>query len=405
MASAVGALALVAWPVAIGLGAAATYLTLLGLAAAVRTTATPRPVGAGRRFAVLVPAHDEALGIERLLSSLKRQTYPHELFDVHVVADNCTDGTAEIARHAGAIVHERRDATQLGKGHALRWLIDQVRGQARYDAYVFFDADSLAAPDFLTRMDARLAGGSVVIQSYYRVLNSNASTVAALREAALASLHYLRPLGRSALGLSCGLKGNGMCFAAETLHQHGWGSVGLAEDVELHLELVRQGVRVDFAPEAQVAADMPTTLGGSRSQNLRWEAGRLATLRETALPLLFTGLKHRDARRTDAAIEQLIPPLSIAVAGCIGCTIVGVVAGDAALGALSLAAGAGLVGHVVAGLIAVKAPRRVYRSLLFSPFYVGWKLALYARAAMLPASQPWIRTERATASAGSEADR
>ena len=389
-----GTLAWLVAPAALAVAAMAAYLSALSLAAVLGRRPVPPPGPRTRRFALLVPAHDEAAVIGRLLESLSAMRYPHGRFDVFVVADNCTDDTATRARLGGAIVHEREEPLLRAKGHALRWLLERVRTRDAYDAYVVFDADSEVAPDFLDRMDARLAAGARVIQSYYRVLNARASSVAALREAALASLHYLRPLGRAALGLSCGLKGNGMCFDAATMDRYGWGSVGLAEDVELHFALVRHGVRVDFAPEAIVRADMPVTLAGAWSQNVRWEAGRLAVVRREALPLLRSGVARLDPVLVDAAAEQLIPPLSIAVTIGAGCTLVGLAGGNAVVTGLAVVGTGGLLLHVLAGLAAIRAPAATYRALLGSPWYIAWKLLLYARAAALPAGHAWIRTQR-----------
>ncbi len=389
-----GLLTFVAAPVAVAMAAIAAYLAALSIAAFVAPPPTPRPGPAARRFAVLVPAHDEATVIERVLASLRAQTYPADRFDVFVVADNCTDHTAGLARAAGVAVYERDEPALRAKGHALRWLLERVQARTGYDAYVIFDADSFVAPDFLARMDARLASGALVVQGHYRTLNDDASAVVALREAALASLHYLRPLGRAAIGLSCGLKGNGMCFAAKVLDGQGWTSAGLAEDVELHLDLVRRGLRVEFAPEAVVRADMPATLEAARTQNVRWETGRLATVRRNALPLLRDGLTERDPVKFDAALEQLIPPLSVALCAAMGSAVAGALAGSLPVATIGLAAGGGLVFHVLAGLVAVRAPGRVYRALAGAPWYIVWKLGLYARASVAPKGQAWIRTER-----------
>jgi len=395
-------LAYLAAPLAVATAAGAAYLTALSIAAFIAPPPTPRPGPALRRFAVLVPAHDETLVIERVLATLQAQTYPRERFDIFVVADNCTDDTAALARASGAIAYERDDPSLRAKGHALRWLLERVQARGSYDAYIVFDADSSVAPDFLTRMDARLAAGALVVQGHYRTLNDEATPVAALREAALASLHYLRPLGRAALSLSVGLKGNGMCFASEVLDDGGWTSAGLAEDVELHLALVRRGLRAEFAPEAVVRADMPTTLEAARTQNQRWETGRLATLRKDALPLLGSGLAERDPVKIDAAVEQLIPPLSIAVGAALGSAALGAVAGSFPVVVIGLGAGAGFALHVVAGLVAVRAPAHVYRALARAPGYILWKIALYARATVAPKRQAWIRTDRA---GGAAADR
>ncbi|HEY6202660.1 MAG TPA: glycosyltransferase family 2 protein [Candidatus Limnocylindria bacterium] len=393
MAELAAVVGLFAAVVAAPIGAMAAYLLALSAAAFTKRRAPPAEAAHRTHFAILVPAHDEALVIERLLASLTAQRYPRDHYDIHVVADNCGDETAALSRRAGAIVHERKDDQRRAKGHALRWLLDIVRAGG-YGAYLVFDADSVVAPDFLARMDARLATGSLVLQAHYTVLNGADSPVAAVREAALASLHYVRPLGRSALGLSCGLKGNGMCFEARTLDRHGWGSVGLAEDVELHLALVRRGVRAEFAPEAVVRADMPLTLAAAYSQNVRWEAGRLASVRGDVVWLLRDGLVARDPLLVDAAIEQLVPPLSVAVAVAAACAFVGVVTGNAAAAALGVFAMTGLMVHVLSGLMAVRAPVTVYRALLLTPAYIVWKLILYARATVTPAGQAWVRTER-----------
>lgn len=381
-------------PLAIASALVGAYLIALTGAAFTRKRPRGKAVSARRRFAILVPAHDEASVIGRLLANLASQLYPHDRYDVFVVADNCKDTTAAIAGRAGAIVHERHDDADRAKGYALRWLLERVRAHASYDAYVVVDADSVVSRRFLLRMNARLEAGSTVVQSYYQVLNSGASTMTALREAALASLHYVRPLGRATLGLSCGLKGNGMCFEAATLHRIGWRSAGLAEDVELHLALVRDGHRVDFAPEALVRADMPTRREDVTSQNLRWEAGRLSAARHDAIPLLIEGVRRRDLMRIDAAVEQLIPPLSIALAVALVTAALGVGLRIVPIGLLAAGGAAAMIAHVISGLIAVRAPAQTYLALLSAPSYIAWKLVLYVRAAATPANAPWVRTGR-----------
>src|SRR5262245_60336754 len=151
----------------------------------------PPPAPGARRFAVLIPAHNEDLVIGRLLGSLARVDYAADRFDVCVVADNCTDRTAQIARGLGALVYERFSQTERAKGFALRWLLERLRnGGHVYDAFVVLDADTLVQPDLLRCLDARLEAGSQVVQVYYSVLNARASAVAGLRFAALAALHF-----------------------------------------------------------------------------------------------------------------------------------------------------------------------------------------------------------------------
>jgi len=378
---------------AIGLVLLAGYLLLLTLAALLSRRTLPPAGPATRRFSVLIPAHDEELVIGRLLRSLSAVDYPH--FDVCVVADNCTDRTAEIARGLGARVFERFDAVEKAKGFALRWLLGQLRtAGVVYDAFVVLDADSVVEPNLLRAMDARLEAGSQVIQAYYSVLNASDSAVAGLRYAALAALHYVRPLGRSALSLSVGLKGNGMCFSAPVLERFGWDWFTLAEDVEFHLALVRSGVRVDFAWETTVLADMPVTLAQAASQNQRWEGGRLQLLRTHVPRLLIDGLLRRSLLRIDAAVEQLIPPLSVPFLFGGVCLVGALSLGAMPAAMLALASLVGQMLYLATGLLLVRAPLKAYLALSSAPVYIAWKVGLYASAMIQGRAQTWIRTSR-----------
>lgn len=348
-----------------------------------------------RRFAVLVPAHNEEAVLGRLLDSLAVMDYPPDLVQVCVVADNCTDGTAALARARGALVYERRDPTHLGKGYALAWLLAELEREGqRFEAYGIVDADTVLSPNFLHAMNRRLEVGAQAVQAYYTVLPVRGTAAEHLREAALALVHYLRPAGKAALGLSCGLKGNGMCFARAVVERFGWPAAGLAEDVEVYLLLAAAGVRVEFAPEAVVWAEMPSTLGGARGQNLRWEAGRLAALRRQALPLLRRSLARRDVAALDAAVEQLVPPLSVPVLLSGFCLVGGVLLRAPAVVGTATALLTLLALHVLAGLALARVSGQVYCALAMAPLYVAWKAGIYGRALLGRAERRWVRTAR-----------
>ena len=370
------------------------YLDMLSFAA-VLWRRKPAPAPPRHRFAVLVPAHDEELLLPRLLCSLDDLDYPRELYDVYVVADNCTDRTAAIAADAGALVYERSDDHLRGKGYALRWLLGQIAERGTpYDAYVILDADSVVATNFLGVMNAHLARGDQAIQSYYGVLNREESWPSALRYVALALYNGLRPRGRDALGLSAGLRGNGMCFAAPIVDRFGWEAFTLAEDAEFHLQLVSAGITVRYAPEATVLAEMPTALSQARSQNVRWERGRLQMLRSFGPRLLAQGLRTRNPVLVDAVAEQLVPPLSIlsgltALAALV--TTVLRVRGAARLARWVLL---GQVAYIVTGLRLAGAAPRAYAALLWAPVYVAWKVWIYVVSAVGIGENRWVRTAR-----------
>jgi cellulose synthase/poly-beta-1,6-N-acetylglucosamine synthase-like glycosyltransferase len=391
--------AVVSTAVAGGLLLISLYLVVLAVASLVARRQAPPPGGYSRRFAILVPAHNEEGLLGRLLANLNALSYPPECFDVHVVADNCSDATASIGRtFSGVEVHERVNDNERAKGFALRWLLDRLQARtdqsSAYDAYIVLDADSVVSTDFLIAMNARLAAGSQVIQAYYSVLNAQQSPVAALRYVALAAVHYVRPLGRSVFGLSCGLKGNGMCFEASVLSRFGWDWFTLAEDVEFHLALVNAGIRVDFAPEAHVLADMPVSLAQAASQNDRWERGRLQLARGAGWRLLLDGIRQRSSLKVDAAIEQLIPPLSVPFALGFGLLCVTLPLGLTLPASLAVAGLLGQLAYVVAGLLLVRASWGTYLALTYAPLYIAWKVGVYAQAFVTARSTSWVRTAR-----------
>jgi cellulose synthase/poly-beta-1,6-N-acetylglucosamine synthase-like glycosyltransferase len=372
------------------------YLTTLSIASLFQRSS--QATGGGTpdtRFAMLIPAHNEEAVLGTLLASLRQLDYPPELVDIQVVADNCTDDTAAIAREAGAFVHERQDTSNVGKGHALRWLLGQVEAMGRqYDAYVVIDADTEVSPNFLQVMAAQLQAGHSIIQSRYRVQNGHESWTSGLRSVAFALFNHLRPLGRTVLGWSSGLKGTGMCFSASVVQQFGWDSFSLTEDVEYHVRLVTAGLRVTYAPEAIISSSMPTTLKQAQSQQMRWERGRLELVRRYVPGLLGGALRTGNTALFDAAMEIMVPPLSV-VAGLILCCCVGAFLLPSYLGIrLGAALFVELMLYVLIGLRLARLPLAAYRSLLFAPAYIIWKLWVYMVALIAAGDRRWVRTAR-----------
>lgn len=353
------------------------------------------------RFVVLIPAHDEEKLLPKLLASLQRLSYPATHVSIHVVADNCADGTSEVAKAAGVHVHERVDQDRRGKGYALQWLLQRItKENTSFDAAVILDADSIVSENFLYVMNRYLAAGERVIQAYYTVLQPERTWSISLRHIALSALHYLRPKGRMWLGASVGLKGNGMVFHKSILQKHEW-SASVTEDIEYHMSLLLAGERVAFAHDAIVWAEMPAELKDARTQNIRWEQGRLEMAKRYVPRLLLAAWQGPQNHKPlpafvfiDAALEHLIPPFSI-VAG-------------ASLLFLSLSVGLQLplavmlaifllVGQILyftVALLLVKSPMKVYASLLYAPLFVLWKVWLYLRIVLGLDKQGWVRTAR-----------
>jgi cellulose synthase/poly-beta-1,6-N-acetylglucosamine synthase-like glycosyltransferase len=224
--------------------------------------------------------------------------------------------------------------------------------------------------------------------------------------------NHVRPLGYDRLRLGVGLKGNGMMFSRAVLQRVRWRGDSITEDIDYGLELLRQGIRVAYEPEARVLAQMPVTAAQAASQRERWEGGRYRLLRERASGLLWEGLRKRNVPLINAALNLITPPLAelfslLAVWGLL--VVLGRAAGLLrASGAFTTGwtvASAGFATYVLGGLWLSGARWGVYSALLKAPLYVAWKLWLYARRLPALFSQPsaaapnWIRTERRPISA------
>ncbi|MGB9738474.1 glycosyltransferase family 2 protein [Chloroflexus sp.] len=387
-------LTVVYWVAGVVLALIVGYLLLLTGAALFARRTTPLRAQPTTRFVIMIPAHNEERLLPDLLTNLNQLNYPRDLYSIHVVADNCTDRTAAVATAHGAIAYERFDQVLRGKGYALEWLLHQIWARNEpHDAVVILDADSVVSPNFLRVMDARLARGERVIQAYYAVRQPEGAWSAGIRAVALIVLHYLRPLGRMVLGGSTGLKGNGMVFAADILRRYRW-TASLTEDIEYHMTLILAGERAMFAPDAVVWAEMPDSLRAAQSQNERWERGRLEMVRRYVPQLLREGLRRHSFLLIDAAIEQLIPPFSVVTGMSVLVALIAIVLREPAALALTGFIIGGQVVYVLSGLLLVRAPWSIYRSLLFTPFFLGWKLWLYIRLLLGVKPRDWIRTAR-----------
>ena len=262
-----------------------TYLLSLALAALLPSPLRPhRPPTS--RVTVVVPAHDEEALVARTIRSLLGQSYPKDLLRVIVIADNCTDATAPVARAAGAEVWERRDGNGLGKGHALRWAIDRLLGAADPpDSIVVVDADSLADPDLVAALVAEQDSGAEAVQAEYLVLPESDSPRSRLVAAGFLLFHRVRLGGRRRLGLPAALVGNGMLFSRSLLERHPWDAFTGVEDLEYTIRLRLAGIRPRFAPRARVLGPIPGSYTAMSGQRVRWEGGRFHAQRRWLLPL------------------------------------------------------------------------------------------------------------------------
>jgi len=237
------------------------------------------------RFMAIIPAHNEEAVVRNLIESLKNQNYPKELYDIYVIADNCTDNTAKVAKEAGAIVYERFDDTKKTKGYALQWFLAQkIEENAPYDAFCIFDADNIVDVNFLTAMNKKLCQGETVVQGYRDIKNPADNWITAGYAIFYWTMNRFYHLARYNLGLSPLLNGTGFMVKFDVVKPTGWDTKTLTEDIEFSLKNIIEGRRLGWATDAIVYDEQPTGFKQSWSQRSRWTVGHIQCMKE------YTGL-------------------------------------------------------------------------------------------------------------------
>ena len=243
------------------------------------------------KYGILIAARNEKYVIGNLLDSINKQDYPQDLLKVFVVADNCTDNTAEIARSKGAICYERFDNEHKTKGFALEFLLNQIEkdyGRMSFEGFFIFDADNLLKSNYISKMNDAFDSREKIITSYRNTKNFDENWVASTY-----ALHWLRSIrtshrARSVLRLATNIQGTGFLFSSEIV-KDGWHYTSLTEDRALTADAVAQGYMISYQDEAEFFDEQPTKLKIALRQRLRWSKGHLLAFVETA-PKLFLNI-------------------------------------------------------------------------------------------------------------------
>jgi cellulose synthase/poly-beta-1,6-N-acetylglucosamine synthase-like glycosyltransferase/Tfp pilus assembly protein PilF len=272
------------------------------------------PVKPRSRFAIMVAAHNEEAVIGSLIASIHAQHYPCGLYTIFVVADHCSDRTASAARAAGALVFERIGPGKRGKGPAIEWLLSRVwETDGESDAVVIFDADNLADPSFLAKMDAYLQRGDQVIQGYLGVKNPTDSWITRAITFSYAYTNRFFQLAKQTIGLSSALGGTGLCIAMPLLRRLGWRCEALTEDLEFQIRAILEGVRPTWGWEAVVYDEKPLTFAAAWQQRRRWMQGHASVAVRYLSPLFRRAITRCEPFAWDAVI-YLASPLWLSLA-------------------------------------------------------------------------------------------
>jgi cellulose synthase/poly-beta-1,6-N-acetylglucosamine synthase-like glycosyltransferase len=354
----------------------------------------PRQTAAGGgavpiRFCIVIPAHDEAEGIVACLRGIQAaEAGPHTVTAV-VVADNCSDDTADRAETANARVLVRNDPERRGKGYALDHAFS-ILLQEDHDVFVVVDADTRVETNFLTELAALFQAGADAVQTRYCVSNPEQSIRARLMHVAWLAFNVLRPRGREYWGWSAGILGSGFGLHRRTLESVPFDAGSIAEDLEYHIRLVQAGKRVRFCDGTTVWSPVPATGAVASSQRARWEGGRFRMMREQ-IPQLIRQVAGGQWPLLEPLLDLLLLPLAFHVI-LLGLLLVW----PWAPGRMLAASGMAIVGlHVAAALAVGRAGWRDWAALAAAPFYIAWKLTLGKRLLSSASREAaWVRTER-----------
>ena len=279
------------------------YQVIVSLCSLVKLKDKPLKVKKDHRFMAIIPAHNEEAVVGNLIESLKNQTYNKELYDIYVIADNCTDNTAKIARDAGAIVYERFDETKKTKGYALNWFLQQkIKENAPYDAFFVFDADNIVDKNFIKNMNKKLCQGEDVVQGYRDIKNPSDNWITAGYAIFYWQMHRFYHLARYNIGLSPLLNGTGFMVKFDVIKPQGWDTETLTEDIEFSLKRIIKGKKLGWATDAIVYDEQPTGFRQSWSQRSRWTVGHIQCIQKYTKELAIATKENKKMMNLDGLL-------------------------------------------------------------------------------------------------------
>ena len=276
------------------------YQIMVSLCSLIKLKDKPMLKNKKHRFMAIIPAHNEESVIANLVESLKAQDYPSELIDIYVIADNCTDKTADIAKEAGAIVYERFDPEKKTKGYAMQWFLAQkIEEDAPYDAFCVFDADNIVDKAFFTNMNKKLCQGEEVVQGYRDIKNPSDNWITAGYAIFYWTMNRFYHLARYNLGLSPLINGTGFMVKFDVIKPEGWNTKTLTEDIEFSLKNIINGRKLGWAVDAKVYDEQPTGFMQSWSQRSRWTVGHIQCIQYYTKDLAMAVKEHKTMMNFD----------------------------------------------------------------------------------------------------------
>lgn len=286
------------------------YQLIICLFAFSKTLPKKKIINKTHKFMIVIPARNEEKTIGNLIRSLKSQNYSQKHIDVFVIADNCTDNTAQVSKELGALVYERYDSLKRRKGYALEWFFNIVLEDFpnEYDAFCVFDADNIVSNDFISKMNEKLCRGEKIVQGYRDIKNPSDNFLTACYALFYWSMNRFYHFARYKIGLSPLINGTGFMVAMSVIKEtNGWHTETLTEDIEFSLDVISRGYKIGWAHDAICYDEQPTSFKSSWHQRLRWSVGHIQCFGNSFIKLIKS--KHFSLATLDAIIYILGMPV------------------------------------------------------------------------------------------------
>lgn len=348
-------------------------------------------------FALVIPARNEQNVIGNLIRNLRYMDYPNDHYDIFVIADNCDDDTARVAREAGAVVFERNEPDKRSKGYALKFFVDKLKTyEKQYDAIGVFDADNLVKPCFLKRMDKELCKGHRILQGYKDIKNPYDTWVTQCYSIFNWQLDRFYHLPRGRAGIGTILNGSGFVIRTDYMFEYGWETSSLVEDLEYAMQGVLRGVGVRWVHGAIVYDEQPLDFKTSWIQRKRWMAGIWYCTRKYTPRLFMYALKNKSIGALDVCMYTFM-----FLSGIVGIAIciwdaINIWLSSGAMPSIQFLLWAMLIAivvQIVFAFIAVHSERKDVKKCipgcLLCPLFNATTLLLCARAIIKP-STTWV---------------
>lgn len=353
------------------------------------------------KFMTIIPAHNEESVIGNLVESLQHLDYPKDLYDIYVIADNCTDNTAQIAKDMGAIVLERFDEKKKTKGFALQWFLNQkIKENADYDAFCVFDADNVVDKNFLNAMNKKLCQGEEIVQGYRDIKNPDDSWISAGYALFYWTMNRFYHLARYNLGLSPLINGTGFMVDFNLIKPTGWDTITLTEDIEFSLKNIAKGRKLGWATDAIVYDEQPTEFKQSWSQRSRWTVGHLQCMKYYTKDLADGVVEYRTLMNFDGLLYLMGIPMMIVTMLLLAINTVIFLADGMTLSALIFNYAKYLIATLIVPIftaifvmiIEKKPIKKMFKGILMFPIFMGTWLIINVKCIIKP-STTWEKIE------------